>query len=131
MIAENLFSILLIVVAISVGMFFMKRNKRKDNLNLPPGPRGLPILGSLHKLDPINPTNSLIQMAEKYGTNGLFSIKMGSVYTVILTDYNLIKEALNKDTFTGRAPLFLTHGLMEGYGKFISYYTVDTYFYYF
>lgn len=41
---------------------------------------------------------------------------MGSVYTVLLSDPQIIKQAFAKDACTCRAPLYLTHGIMQGYG---------------
>ncbi|XP_058169927.1 cytochrome P450 306a1 [Anopheles ziemanni] len=41
---------------------------------------------------------------------------MGQVYTVVLADPNIIRLVLSKEESTGRAPLFITHGIMGGYG---------------
>ncbi|CAK1552156.1 unnamed protein product [Leptosia nina] len=41
---------------------------------------------------------------------------MGSIPAVVLSDHKLIREAFSKDCFSGRAPLFLTHGIMKGNG---------------
>lgn len=41
---------------------------------------------------------------------------MGSVYTVLLSDPQLIRQSFAKDSITNRAPLYLTHGIMKGYG---------------
>ena len=57
------------------------------------------------------------QWAKRYG--GIYSIKMGSVNCVVLSQFELIKEFFSKAEFSGRAPLFLTHGIMEGKNKLI------------
>ncbi|XP_076242207.1 cytochrome P450 enzyme phantom [Calliopsis andreniformis] len=89
----------------------------KKNLKLrhfPPGPWQLPILGYLPWIDEEKPHESLTKLSRTYGP--ICGIRMGSVYTVLLSDAQLIKQAFAKDALTGRAPLYLTHGIMQGYG---------------
>ncbi|KAJ2952657.1 hypothetical protein O0L34_g6989 [Tuta absoluta] len=88
--------------------------KIKEWQTLPPGPIGLPIVGYLPFLDRNQPHRTLAQLAKTYGP--MYGISMGSVYTVVLSDHKLIREAFAKDSFSGRAPLFLTHGIMHGNG---------------
>ncbi|CAB3242030.1 unnamed protein product [Arctia plantaginis] len=38
------------------------------------------------------------------------------VYAVVLSDHKLVRDAFAKDSFSGRAPLYLTHGIMHGNG---------------
>jgi ecdysteroid 25-hydroxylase CYP306A1 len=38
------------------------------------------------------------------------------VCCVVLSDPALIRESFGRSEFTGRAPLFLTHGIMAGFG---------------
>ncbi|XP_077292941.1 cytochrome P450 enzyme phantom [Arctopsyche grandis] len=99
-----------------VSIYILNRFKKKSGLPLPPGPRGIPILGSLHQIDPVSPHKSFMKMADDYAKDGLFGIQLGSVYTVVVTDHLVVKEALSMDAFMGRPPLYLTHGIMEGYG---------------
>ncbi|CAG9863597.1 unnamed protein product [Phyllotreta striolata] len=84
------------------------------NRNLPPGPWGLPILGYLTWLDPLNPYVTLTKLSKKYGS--VYSLSLGNVFTVVLTDPKILKSLFAKDSTTGRAPLYLTHGIMRGYG---------------
>ncbi|BAT73346.1 hypothetical protein LR48_Vigan01g022000 [Vigna angularis] len=49
---------------------------------LPPGPRGLPILGSLHKLGP-NPHRDLHQLAKEYGS--VMYLRLGVVPTIVVS----------------------------------------------
>nr|AVL92881.1 CYP450 [Locusta migratoria] len=81
---------------------------------LPPGPLGLPVVGSLLRLDPAAPHESLTALSRRYGP--IFSLRLGSVPTVVLADARLVREAFAKDACTGRAPLYLTHGVMNGKG---------------
>lgn len=84
---------------------------------LPPGPWGLPFLGYLPWLDPKAPYQTFTTLAKKYGP--VYGVALGNLYTVVLTDPKDIRSVLAKDVVTGRAPLFVTHGIMKGYGKIV------------
>lgn len=83
---------------------------------MPPGPWGLPIVGFLPFMDGDQPHLTLTKVAKQFGP--IFGISMGSVYTVVLSDHKLVREAFAKDAFSGRAPLYLTHGIMHGNGEY-------------
>lgn len=103
---------LLVVLACLLLTFFWYRNKK-----LPPGPWGLPILGYLPWIDPKAPYETFTNLSRKYGS--VFGVYLGSLYTVVLTDTKDIRTVLAKDAAAGRAPLFVTHGIMKGYGKIL------------
>lgn len=48
----------------------------------------------------------------------IYGLYLGNVYTIVLSDNKLIRKVFAKDVTTGRAPLYLTHGIMKGYGKY-------------
>lgn len=54
----------------------------KNNKRLPPGPRGLPILGHFHLLSP-NPHHDLRALARKHGP--IMGLRFGSIPTVVIT----------------------------------------------
>lgn len=103
-----------ITVIVLIGIYHILKKR-----NLPNGPWGLPILGYLPFLNPKAPHETLTHLSRKYGN--IFGLYLGSVYTVVLSDASLIFAAFSKDKVTGRAPLYVTHGIMGGYGKLICF----------
>jgi len=105
---------LLLVVAGILGLSWAFLRARQS----PPGPWGLPLLGYLPFLDPAKPHESFTALARKYGgAEGICSVTLGRVKTVVLSEPRLIRHALARDECAGRAPLYLTFGVMKGYGK--------------
>ncbi|KAE8740538.1 Cytochrome P450 CYP306 [Frankliniella occidentalis] len=82
--------------------------------DLPPGPWGLPVLGYLPWLDRLRPHETLAALALRYGP--IFTVPMGGVTAVVLAEEALVRTALAREACSGRAPLYLTHGLMQGHG---------------
>ncbi|XP_053995479.1 cytochrome P450 306a1 [Hylaeus anthracinus] len=107
-----------VVYAISLASLFLLAyffiRYRERMRHLPPGPWQLPILGYLPWIDAEKPHETLTKLARTYGP--VCGIRMGNVYTVLLSDPRIIKQAFAKDACAGRAPLYLTHGIMQGYG---------------
>lgn len=100
-----------LIVGLLTLFYYLKKRK-----NYPPGPWfTLPIIGNLHLLDPLKPYVTLTELSRKYGP--IYGLQMGSVYTVVVSNDALIRDAFKGDQFMGRAPLYVTHGIMGGYGE--------------
>lgn len=97
------------------GLVFIIWNHLNSRKSQPPGPLGLPIIGNLLSLDSRRPHISLTKLAKRYGP--IYKIKLGSIDTIVLADAGLIRDVLKREEFTARAPLYVTHGIMGGYGK--------------
>lgn len=106
----------LIAVLVVVLIAHYER-RRRELKNTPPGPWGnsIPFVGYLPFLDAKRPEQSLSHLRTKYGK--IFSLQMGSIYTVVLSDVALIREAFKQDELSGRAPLLVTHGIFYGHGE--------------
>ncbi len=83
--------------------------------NLPPGPRSLPIVGSLPFMSP-DPRVTLPKMAAKYGD--VFTIYMGSFRAVVLSNLDTIRDAfVNRTEFAGRDQnSLIAKDISNGYG---------------
>lgn len=99
-----------VIFALTFFFYFWKTSNR------PPGPWCLPFLGYLPWISPEKPYETLTKLSREFGP--IYGLWMGNVYTVVLTDPKIIRQVLIKDSFSGRAPLYLTHGIMKGYGMF-------------
>lgn len=106
----------LIVLLLSVVYLFYRRYLSR---NLPPGPLNLPIIGALYVFGGRNeqqsPPEIITTLANKHGP--IFGMWMGSLYTVVLSDPDLMREAFRKDEYINRPPLFMTTGLIDGKGE--------------
>lgn len=81
---------------------------------MPPGPWGLPLVGYLPWIDKKKPYVSMMELYQDYG--GICTIRLGEVVTVVVSEPHYVREALSQESLTGRAPLWLTHGLMNNNG---------------
>ncbi|KAK7369399.1 hypothetical protein VNO80_11436 [Phaseolus coccineus] len=72
----------LAVFAVGLTYLWLWRRSKKNGKRLPPGPKGLPILGSLHLLG-TNPHRDLHQLAQKYGP--IMYLRLGYVPTIVVS----------------------------------------------
>uniref|UniRef100_A0A7M4DYG1 Cytochrome P450 2K4-like n=1 Tax=Crocodylus porosus TaxID=8502 RepID=A0A7M4DYG1_CROPO len=81
-------------------------------------PRPLPVIGNLHIMDLKRPSRTLLELSETYGP--VFSIQMGFTKTVVLSGYEMVKEALvnQADAFAERAEVPAFEELSRGNGDF-------------
>uniref|UniRef100_A0ACB8EG50 Uncharacterized protein n=2 Tax=Sphaerodactylus townsendi TaxID=933632 RepID=A0ACB8EG50_9SAUR len=84
--------------------------------NFPPGPRPLPLIGSLHLLDLKRPYITMCKLSKQYGP--VFSIQMGAQKVIVLAGYETVKEALvnQADAFAGRPLTPMFEEFNKGYG---------------
>ncbi|XP_048345322.1 cytochrome P450 2K6-like isoform X4 [Sphaerodactylus townsendi] len=89
--------------------------------NSPPGPKPLPLIGSLHLLDLKRPYITMCKLSKQYGP--VFSIQMGAQKMVVLTGYETVKEALvnQADAFAGRPFIPMFEEFNKGYGIIFSH----------
>lgn len=107
--------VILLILGLLTVLYYVKKRK-----NYPPGPWiSFPIVGNLNLLDPTKPYLTLTELSSKYGP--IYGLQMGSIYTVVVSNDVLIREAFKGDQFIGRAPLYVTHGIMGGYGKTLTF----------
>lgn len=104
------------VLAVFCGVLLFVRYLQilRTYRTLPPGPWGLPILGSL----PFLKGDLHIYFRDlgyRYGS--FFSTRLGSQLFVVLSDYKLIRDAFRKEEFTGRPSNEFTD-ILGGYGEY-------------
>ncbi|XP_019462434.1 PREDICTED: cytochrome P450 CYP736A12-like [Lupinus angustifolius] len=90
------------ILLVSLTCLILCRSRKKKRL--PPGPRGLPILGSLHKLGD-NPHRDLHQLSQKYGP--IMHLRLGVVPTIVVSSPQAAEQFLKTHdlVFANRPPL--------------------------
>ncbi|XP_067833996.1 cytochrome P450 2J2-like isoform X2 [Heptranchias perlo] len=104
-------------------LFVLDVVRSRRPVKFPPGPIALSFLGNLLQVSSMAPHRSLKQLGKKYGA--IFSVRLGTKFSVVLDGYAIVKEALvlNGETFSGRpiSPLFLRlkgpHGIIFSNGS--------------
>ncbi|KAF8768561.1 hypothetical protein HU200_007505 [Digitaria exilis] len=76
-----------------VTVVYLLRHDRRRRHDLPPGPRPLPIIGSLHLLG-TQPHRSLARLAKTHGP--LISLRLGTVTTVVASSPSAAREILQR-----------------------------------
>uniref|UniRef100_A0A803LK97 Cytochrome P450 n=1 Tax=Chenopodium quinoa TaxID=63459 RepID=A0A803LK97_CHEQI len=82
---------LLFIASISL-IYLRLKCKKNEHLNLPPGPKGLPIIGNLHQFDSINPHLYFTKLGKMYGP--IFSFRIGNQSMVVIQSAKMAKEVL-------------------------------------
>lgn len=93
-------SIFAVLITAYISKWFKSTRYR-----LPPGPMGLPIVGYLPFLSN-KMHEDLTRLQQTYG--GVFSLKLGSRFAVVLSDFKALKEVNSKDEAASRPPGFFT-----------------------
>jgi len=110
--AQHLLMVFLGLLALVTLLQWLVRNYRELR-KLPPGPWGLPVIGYLLFMGSEKHTR-FMELAKQYGS--LFSTRLGSQLTVVMSDYKMIRECFRREEFTGRpdTPFMQT---LNGYGE--------------
>ncbi|XP_046575260.1 cytochrome P450 1A5-like [Haliotis rubra] len=107
---------LMLALAATVMVYFMTRKRYK----LPPGPRGLPLLGNILAIQNKSLFRMLIQLEKKYGP--VITLNLGPIRTVFLNNLEVVQEAFvgKSVDFAGRPQTFSGLAFTEG-GKDIAF----------
>ncbi|XP_051501120.1 cytochrome P450 2J2 [Myxocyprinus asiaticus] len=92
----------LILLLVVLCLLILNKLRNRNPRNYPPGPTPLPFVGNIFNLDAKQPHIHLAKMSDHYGN--IYSLRLGSLNTVVVNTYNMVKEALvdQANIFTGR-----------------------------
>nr|XP_056701734.1 cytochrome P450 2K4-like [Euleptes europaea] len=109
----SIFFLLVLTITLLLKMGSFWNGNCQD---FPPGPRPLPLIGSLHLLDLKRPHITMCKLSKQYGP--VLSLQMGTQKMVVLTGYETVKEALvnQADAFAGRPSMPMFDEFVNGYG---------------
>ncbi|KAL1544074.1 premnaspirodiene oxygenase-like isoform X2 [Salvia divinorum] len=75
-------------------IFLIKKWKKKSDVNLPPGPKKLPVIGHLHLISNL-PFRSFGDLSRQYGP--IMHLKLGEVDTIVVSSPEIAKEMLKNN----------------------------------
>jgi cytochrome P450 len=89
-------------------------------LNLPPGPRPLPVIGNMHCLLGALPHHAMRRLAQRYGPVVL--LRLGHVRAVVVSSPEAAREVLKThDAIFANRPLYVTMGIFTYGGQDIAF----------
>jgi len=102
-----------VVTAVVLGILLLLKLLAGKHKNLPPGPRGFPIIGSAHLLGK-HPHQDLAKLAETYGP--VMSLWMGAKLTVVASSPAAAEEILRTQgpNFSSRSKTQFAEILLPG-----------------
>ncbi|KAF8783145.1 Cytochrome P450 2J6 like protein [Argiope bruennichi] len=98
---KNNWDILSIILGCVAALLIVLWRHSKSKYKLPPGPWGLPVVGYIPFMGKY-PFKTFIKLSEKYGK--VFSLNLGGHYTVILNDFESVKDAFSNNAILDRPP---------------------------
>ncbi|XP_068136241.1 cytochrome P450 2B19-like isoform X2 [Hyperolius riggenbachi] len=108
-------TVLSIVTLLFLAMLLYGQ-KKKIHPNYPPGPPRWPIIGNMHMINTKTPHLTFLELAAKYGS--VFSVRLGTLESVILCGYETVKDALinHAEEFSDRPELQVFMDISRGHG---------------
>ncbi|KAB1220767.1 Cytochrome P450 78A7 [Morella rubra] len=97
-----LFSIAFLTWAFSIGGRAWKNGRNRMGQVSIPGPRGLPLIGSLFSLSHGLAHRTLASMASSHGATQLMALSLGSTPVVITSEPKIAREILTSPCFANR-----------------------------
>ena len=110
--SSNVSAIIACLIAILAVVYFVWT--RKTNAKLPPGPRGLPVIGYLPFLGTTDLHKTFTELAGVYGP--IFKLWLGNKLCVVVSSPSLVKQVVHDQdiTFANRDPPIA--GLVASFG---------------
>lgn len=97
---DHLTIIAMVLTSISVWAFLRWGQDR--NLNIPPGPSGLPLIGNLPAFLSSSPTDFFAECSKKFGD--IFKLQLGRQRVFIVSDTDLVRKVFNNKNAQNRVP---------------------------
>ena len=110
--------LLLLLIAASLLLYQRSQNKPPKGLLSPPGPKGLPLLGSAHQLGP-HPHRQIIKWAQAHGE--VYKIRLGMNTWYMLGSPEAVKEIMDRQSkdSSSRAPMPVASQALSGGLRFL------------
>ncbi|XP_054238223.1 cytochrome P450 2C19-like isoform X1 [Indicator indicator] len=111
---------IVLLVCIACLLSFTAWKGRSGKGQMPPGPAPLPILGNILQVKPKNLAKTIEKLSKEYGP--VFTVHLGSDPVVMLTGYDVVKEALidRADEFASRGHMPIGDRANNGLGIIFS-----------